>query len=255
MPSSLGRILASRANGARSHSLLTRKESSSSRQNATRDGLLARCIVMDKESLTSFEALWRRHLESLQPVGGVELDTVEEMAAAYWRMRRALALETRMLQNAANVPAGESDSLGPIAAGFSGLANSPALALMHRYETRLHLVYQCSLHYLLLLRALAIPNEPSPISGHSDRIDSKSGAGPCPVLSRAPLSARVSLLVLNAKIYGFAARADPSRPPQAGIRFHSQSLIGGGANLTVSFRIGPRPSLSPARSFRQPGFP
>jgi len=37
---------------------------------------------------------------------------------------------------------------------------------MHRYETRLHMVYQRALHNLLLLRA-AVPNEPSPISEHS----------------------------------------------------------------------------------------
>ena len=35
---------------------------------------------------------------------------------------------------------------------------------MHRYETRLHLMYQRALHNLLLLRTAVIPNEPSPIS-------------------------------------------------------------------------------------------
>jgi hypothetical protein len=82
-------------------------------------------------------------------------------------MRRAWAIETRMLEDAASAQ-GESDPVGSITAAFNSLAASPALALMHRYETRLHLVYQRSLHNLLLLRALAVPNEPSPISGHSD---------------------------------------------------------------------------------------
>ena len=36
---------------------------------------------------------------------------------------------------------------------------------MHRYETRLHMIYQRAFHNLLLLRA-AIPNDPSPISEH-----------------------------------------------------------------------------------------
>lgn len=136
---------------------------------------------MDKESLASFEALWLQHLDSLQPVGGVELGMVEDMVASYWRMRRAWAIETRMLQDAANIQEGESDPLGRIAAAFTTLAASPALALMHRYETRLHLVYQRSLHNLLLLRALAVPNEPSPISGHSD--------APGPVLDELPIDA------------------------------------------------------------------
>jgi hypothetical protein len=37
---------------------------------------------------------------------------------------------------------------------------------MHRYQTRLHLIYQRTLHNILLLRAATVPNEPSPISGH-----------------------------------------------------------------------------------------
>ncbi len=169
MPSSLRRILASRANGARSHGPSTPEGKLRASQNAVRHGLLARCIVMERESLESFEALLSQHLDSLQPVDGVEFGMVEEMVAAYWRMRRAWAIETRMLEDAANAQ-GESDSdpVGSIAAAFTSLSASPALALMHRYETRLHLVYQRSLHNLLLLRALAVPNEPSPISGHLD---------------------------------------------------------------------------------------
>jgi hypothetical protein len=120
---------------------------------------------MEKESLESFEALLTQHLDSLQPVDGVEFGMIEEMVSSYWRMRRAWAIETRMLEDAANSQA-ESDPVGSIAAAFTSLAASPALALMHRYETRLHLVYQRSLHNLLLLRALAVPNEPSPISEH-----------------------------------------------------------------------------------------
>ncbi len=167
MPSSLRRILASRANGARSHGPSTPEGKLRASQNAVRHGLLARCIVMERESLESFEALLSQHLNSLQPVDGVEFGMVEEMVAAYWRMRRAWAIETRMLEDAANTQ-DESDPVGSIAAAFASLSASPALALMHRYETRLHLVYQRSLHNLLLLRALAVPNEPSPISGHLD---------------------------------------------------------------------------------------
>jgi hypothetical protein len=162
MSSSLKRILAPRANGARSQGPSTPQGKQRSSQNAVRHGLLARCIVMEKESLQSFEALLTQHLDSLQPVDGMEFGMVEEMVASNWRMRRAWAIDTRMLEDAADTQAG-SDPVGSIAAAFT----SPALALMHRYETRLHLVYQRSLHNLPLLRALAVPNEPSPISGHS----------------------------------------------------------------------------------------
>ena len=169
MPSSLRRILASRANGARSQGPSTPQGKQRSSQNAIRHGLLARCIVLDKESRASFEALLTQHLDRLQPADGVEFGMVEEMVASYWRMRRAWAIETRLLEDAANAQ-GESDPVGSIAAAFTSLAASPALALMHRYETRLHLVYQRSLHNLLLLRTLAVRNEPNPISGQSDPV-------------------------------------------------------------------------------------
>jgi len=165
MSSSLRRILASRANGARSQGPSTPEGKRRSSQNAIDHGLLARCIVMPEESLEAFETLLTQHWESLQPADGVEAGFVEEMAAAHWRMRRVWAMETRLLEEAAQAH-GEADPLGRIAAAFATLANSPHLSLLHRYETRLSLVYQRSLHNLLLLRALAVPNEPSPISEH-----------------------------------------------------------------------------------------
>ena len=90
---------------------------------------------------------------------------IEEMAASYWRLRRAWAIENSLL--AAELDSQPSaDDLTRIAAAFRRLASAPELALLHRYETRLHMMYQRALHNILLLRAATLPNEPSPISGH-----------------------------------------------------------------------------------------
>jgi hypothetical protein len=100
---------------------------------------------------------------------------VEHMAASDWRLRRAWAIETRLLDK--QIAAQSSGAtLDRMADAFSGLADGPAIALIHRYEARLHLMYQRSLHNLLILRIAsaqaaglpnyALPNEPSPISGH-----------------------------------------------------------------------------------------
>lgn len=162
--SSLRLTLAARSNGARSMGPATPQGKRRSSQNAVRHGLLARCIVMENESRASFDALLAQHIERLRPADGVEFGFIEEMTAAYWRMRRAWALETRMLEQrvAAQRPGDEIDR---IAAAFTDLTATPGLGLMHRYETRLHCIYQRALHNLLLLRA-AIPNEPNPISEH-----------------------------------------------------------------------------------------
>jgi hypothetical protein len=63
-----------------------------------------------------------------------------------------------------------------LADALSGLSRGPAITPIHRYEARLHLMCQRSLHNFLVLRLAdapgagppnrVVPNEPSPISGH-----------------------------------------------------------------------------------------
>ena len=167
--STLRRIIASRANGALSRGPSTPLAKQHSAQNARRHGLLARCTVLDDESREAFDALMEQHIERFQPADGIELGMVEEMVAATWRQRRSIAMETRMIQNqvSAQPVGGGDDPLDRIAKAFSDLATSPGLALLHRYETRLHLMYQRSVQTLLLLRLASVPNEPSPDSEQS----------------------------------------------------------------------------------------
>jgi hypothetical protein len=159
------RTLSSRANGRRAKGPVTAVGKLRSSQNALRHGLLARCLVLEDESPEAFQALLAQHLDRLQPVDGLEFGMIEEMVAASWRMRRAWAIETHMIDTVAAGPDPSATPIDSITTAFSSLAASSALPLMHRYETRLHMVYQRALHNLLMLRA-AIPNEPSPISEH-----------------------------------------------------------------------------------------
>jgi hypothetical protein len=162
--SSLRRILSSRANGARSRGPKTPEAKQRSATNAMRHGLLSDCVVHPGESRDAFDALLAQHTERLQPLDGVEFGMIEELAASYWRLRRAWAIENHLLaEGLATQP--EGDDVARIAASFRQLSSSPELALLHRYETRLHLMYQRALQNILLLRAAGIPNEPSPISG------------------------------------------------------------------------------------------
>jgi hypothetical protein len=165
--SSFRRIQASRANGRLALGPISPEGKHISSQNALRHGLLAQCIVMESESAENFDALLHQLIDRLQPADGVEFGMIEEMAAAYWRMRRAWAIETRMLENKTAAQP-EGDTLDRMAAAIADPAAAPTLALVHRYEARLHLMYQRALHNLFLLRA-AVPNEPSPISEHSAR--------------------------------------------------------------------------------------
>jgi len=172
--SSIRRISASRANGARSQGPVTQAGLQRSSQNATSHGLLSNCVVLESESQEAFDALMAQLIERFQPADGIELATVEEMAASLWRIRRAWAIETRMLDNhTAAQP--EGDLLDRITAAFTEPNHVLGQTLMHRYETRLHLMYQRAFHNFLILRQeipnSRIPNEPSPISGHQPRIE------------------------------------------------------------------------------------
>ena len=163
--SSFRRVNSSRANAARSRGPVTLEGKERASTNALRHGLLAECVVLKNESHECFDDLVTQHIQRFAPADGVEFAMIEEMAAANWRMRRAWAIENRLMEKAIrNQPPG--DEMSRLADAFSQLAASPELNLLHRYEARLHRIYQRALDNLLLLREPELPNEPNPISEH-----------------------------------------------------------------------------------------
>ena len=111
--SSLRRMLANRANGALSCGPLTPQGKERSAQNALRHGLLAKCVALESECPETFAASLSDHLDHLRPATGLELAMVEEMVVSHWRLRRAWAIETRLLDKltAAQPPGGDLDRM------------------------------------------------------------------------------------------------------------------------------------------------
>jgi hypothetical protein len=175
--SSIRRTISSRANGALSKGPITPAGKARSAKNATRHGLMAKCVVLDSESRQGFDAMHSEFVARFRPADGVELGLVEEMLSAFWRQRRAWAIETRIMDNAIATQPPDEDELTRVADGFTSLAGQPPLELIHRYETRLHRIFQRALANLILMRSLPeltppaenieLPNDPSPISEHS----------------------------------------------------------------------------------------
>ena len=91
--SSIRRITASRANGRLSRGPVSAEGRRRSSQNALRHGLLAKCIVLPAENEEAFHRLFQSFLDRFGPVDGFEAGLIEEMAASYWRLRRAWAVE------------------------------------------------------------------------------------------------------------------------------------------------------------------
>jgi len=187
---SLRRINSSRANGARSRGPITPEGKERASTNALRHGLLAKCIVLENESSECFDELVTQHQERFAPADGVEFAMIEEMVAANWRMRRAWAIENRLMEKAIrNQPPG--DEAARIAGAFSDLAASPELNLLHRYEARLHRIYQRALENLLVLGEPELPNEPNPISEQCAPVAQGPGCDvPCELTSPLPLPYR-----------------------------------------------------------------
>ena len=167
------RVIASRANGSLSRGPVTAEGKRRSSMNAVRHGLLAKCIVLEKESRDGFDAILNGFIERFGPVDEVELGLVEEMLTAFWRQRRAWAIETRTLDEALDQQPPGGDAISGLRSAFSSTAKDN-LELIHRYETRLHRIFQRALRNLMLMRSpvmlpdiYEMPNEPNPISGHS----------------------------------------------------------------------------------------
>ena len=150
---------ASRLNGSRSRGPKTPEGKQRSSRNATKHGLLAQYVVVPGEDPAAFQSLVDSHIAKLGAADDTERDLIEEMAAANWRQRRLWAIEAALYKEATEAqPPGTH--LTRLAAAFSTLADNGRLALLYRYETRLHLMYRRAYQNLVLMRNAPVPNEP-----------------------------------------------------------------------------------------------
>jgi len=93
------RGLASQANGARSRGPRTAEGKARSSMNALTHGLTARTAIV--LPLVERAEDWSAHLagfvSAMRPVGAIELELVERMAAITWRLRRVERVEAAMI--------------------------------------------------------------------------------------------------------------------------------------------------------------
>lgn len=154
-------IEASRANGARSRGPITPEGKAISSRNAMRHGLLANTILLSNEGGENFKGLFQMNVDKFSPVDDVEMSMIEEMCAAYWRLRRTWAMETSIIESGlASQPPGAP--IEQTAGAFCDAAENRHLALLHRYETRLHTMYQRALKNLILIRKATTSTAPAP---------------------------------------------------------------------------------------------
>jgi hypothetical protein len=150
---SLRRILASRANGAKSHGPVTPEGKRSSALNGVRHGLTAQTIVLSNESREEFEMLLADYHEKFQPRDRVEADLVTEMAVAKWRQQRVWSMESAAMdmeidrrRQEADKRIKRTDEPTRSAVAFRGLeAEDKSMSLFLRYEGRMRRGYKRAL--------------------------------------------------------------------------------------------------------------
>ncbi|HEX4134472.1 MAG TPA: hypothetical protein VHY84_07685 [Bryobacteraceae bacterium] len=160
--------LASLANSAKSTGAITPEGRARSSQNAIRHGILAESIVLDSESAERFSEVLSTLQEELQPASPIESRYVETMALAEWRRLRLICLEKEQMtietrrQEAADIGNLSNDGAREVEvnpARFTALAfralsdESRAQELLNRYEARYDRQYQRALNGLRTYRA------------------------------------------------------------------------------------------------------
>ena len=165
------RILASRANGAKSRGPVT-PEGKARMRSAVRSRRLAEASVLSNESSDAFLKILHHHYDCLAPANDVECAMIEEMVSSYWRVRRGWAIENSLLETAtATQPDGPE--LVRIALANAELSTNQQVVTLRREETRLQRIYQRSLHNLFLLKNLKSPRTTRkfPVSNNSSEIE------------------------------------------------------------------------------------
>ncbi len=159
------RIAANRANSALSTGPKTPEGKARSSQNATRHGLLAAIVTIKPENKAAFESTVQSFVDRIKPADTVETDLVYQLAAASWRIRRALALESKMMDAAMDDrPVAPSD-LDRAASAFGDLCKDPKLNLLHGYQHRLSTLQSRLLRDIVYLRSnFPSSDPPAPVA-------------------------------------------------------------------------------------------
>src|SRR5215212_9089056 len=86
-----------RRNGAKAAGTKSPQGIQKSAMNATKHGLTSRAIVLTNELQSAFDELHLDYVKEFQPTSTVEMDFVDQMVAAQWRLRRIWRMQTAAL--------------------------------------------------------------------------------------------------------------------------------------------------------------
>jgi len=152
----MSRSESSRINGAKSKGPVTEAGRKKSSLNALKHGLCSSSALLSNESEDLFNAHREGYIAHFAPAGTVQLDLVDQIVAASWRLRRSLAMESAAYEHEMDRRAPECQDLTEDARLFTAIQsltdNSRFSAHWSRYESRVHRMYHRAMDTLQSLK-------------------------------------------------------------------------------------------------------
>jgi hypothetical protein len=164
-----------RENGAKAAGTKTPEGIQKSSMNAVRHGLTGKTLVLCNESQAQYDALTQRYIKKFHPQDEVDMELIDDLVAARWRLQRvrlmqAAALDLEMDRQADEIEASFVNIDEPTRAtlALTKLANTErTLQLLHRYETTYTRQYNRTLNLLESKRETELRNDPKNIPSAS----------------------------------------------------------------------------------------
>ena len=165
-----------RRNGAKAAGTKSPAGIQKSSQNSLKHGLTGKAIVLTNEYQEKFDEFHQAYVHEFQPESTVEMDLIDQMVSAQWRLRRiwrmqTAALDLKMDQQEAEIAKAfkQIDQATRTTVAFTALANEEkTLDLLLRYETTYTRMHQRALNSLLKLRKEKLRNDPEPPDAPTD---------------------------------------------------------------------------------------
>ena len=150
-----------RANGAKSRGPVTPEGRAKSSANSRSHGLTANYALLPQESQQEFDLLRDGYINQFHPASDVEMEFVEVMVIACWRLRRLFAIESNLLdieitRQREDLDEEFEDLSEParLASAFQKLSDQGhSVALIIRYEGALNRSYDKAFKRLLELQS------------------------------------------------------------------------------------------------------
>ena len=159
-----------RRNGAKAAGTKSPAGIQKSLGNALKHGLTGKAVVLSNESQQNFDDLHQSYVREFSPESTVEMDLIDQMVSAQWRLRRiwrmqTAALDLKMDQQEAEIAKAfnQIDQPTRTTVAFTAMANEgKALDLILRYETAYTRMHQRAMNSLSKLRKDKLRNDPEP---------------------------------------------------------------------------------------------